>query len=199
MANPTDSPLGGALPVARARQSLVTRILLALTTSSALLGVAGVVAAAAIVPPIGARRIARASAERALHAQLAVGEAVIATTLASQRRWTDMYRQSFGVVVATNTRVLHVGMPPTPLLRPLEDGPDELIVESYPYADDFTLASRSLLAGRLRALTLQSSAGAVDFIIDDSEWADALRVLAAATAARGDARALVRTQRDSTP
>ncbi len=189
----------GSPPDARARKSLVTRILVALTSSSALVGVAVVVGAAAIVPPIGARRIARASAERELRAHLAVGEHVFASTLASQRRWTDMYRESFGVVVATTTRVLHVSMPPTPLLRPLEDGPDELTVESFSYADDFTLAPRTLLGGRLRALTLQTSTGAIDFIIDDREWSDALRVLSAATAARGDAHSLVRTRPDSTP
>jgi hypothetical protein len=53
-----------------------------------------------------------------------------------------MWRESYGIVVATNTRVLYVGSPPMPLLSPREDGPEELLVESYPYDAAFTLEPR---------------------------------------------------------
>ena len=194
MADPTGSP---RMP--RARPRLVTRVLLALTTGTALLGVVAVVGAAAIVPPVGARRVARTTAQREMRAQLARDEGVIASAFASQRRWTDMYRESFGVVVATGSRVLYVGMPPTPLLRPREDGPDELLVESYPYADDVTLAPRSLFRGRVRGLTLTTPIVAVDFLVDDPDWIDALRVMSAASAARGEARRRIPAPLDSAP
>ena len=194
MADSTGSPR-----VPRVQPTLVTRVLLALTTSTALLGVVAVIGAAAIVPPIGARRVARATAQREMRAQLAFDEQVIASTFASQRRWTDMYRESFGVVIATRSRLLFVGSPPTPLLRPRDDGPDELLVESYPYVDDFTLAPRSMFRGRLRGLTLQTPMAVVDFIVDDPEWVDAMRVVSATATARSDARRRVPASSESTP
>lgn len=166
---------GGAAPARHYRRPLV-RIALALTSSTAILAVAGVVAAAAMIPPIGARLRARESAQREVRAQLAGDERIIASVFASQRRWTDMWRESYGVVVATDRRVLYVGAPPTPLLRPRDDGPDELLVESYPYDVAFTLEPRALFRGLVRGLALRTPGTSVNFIIDDATWRDALQV-----------------------
>ncbi|MFO0096392.1 MAG: hypothetical protein ACK54K_19055, partial [Gemmatimonadaceae bacterium] len=76
-----------------------------------------------MVPPIGARRTAREAALRELSALYEAGERPVAQVFAAQRRWTDMWRESYGVVVATDRRLLYVGAPPTPLLRPRDDGP----------------------------------------------------------------------------
>lgn len=153
---------GATAPLIRQRRPLV-RLVLALTSSTALIGVAALVVAAAIVPPIGARRVARASAQREVQSQLASGERIVASVFASQRRWTDMWRESFGIVVATDRRVLYVGAPPTPLLRPREDGPEELLVESYPYTAAFTLEPRTLFRGLGRGLALRTPGVQVDF------------------------------------
>ena len=59
---------GGAAPPRRRRRPLV-RMLIALTSSTALFGVAALVAVFAIVPPVGARRAARVSAQREVKAQ----------------------------------------------------------------------------------------------------------------------------------
>lgn len=166
---------GASAPPIRRRRPLV-RIVLALTSSTALLAVVAVVAAAAMVPPIGARRAARASAQREVQAQLGANERVVATVFASQRRWTDMFRESYGVVVATDRRVLYVGSPPTPLLRPREDGPEELLVESYPYDGAFTLEPGELLGGLARGLSLQTPGTRVDFLVDDAMWGNAQQV-----------------------
>ncbi len=163
------------------------RILVALTSSTALLATVALVAAAAIVPPVGARRVARAAALREVEAQLSSGEQVVARAYASQRRWTDMWRESFGVVVATDRRLLYVGAPPTPLLRPRDDGPLELLVESYPYDAAFTLDPRTLWRGRMRGLVLRTPAAQVDFIVNDAEWKDAERVATASAQARRSA------------
>ncbi len=175
---------GAAAPPARRQRSAWVRLLVALTSSTALLGTAGLVAAAAIVPPIGARRTAREAAQQEVVSQLSLDERVIARAFASQRRWTDMWRESFGVVVATNRRLLYVGAPPTPLLRPREDGPTELLVESYPYDAAFTLEPRTLFRGYGRGLVLRTPAAQVDFIVDDGSWTSALRVSQASAAAR---------------
>ncbi|WP_373060979.1 LysM peptidoglycan-binding domain-containing protein [Gemmatimonas sp.] len=172
-----------APPVRRQRRAWV-RLLVALTSSTALLGTAALVAAAAIVPPIGARRIARDAAQQEVVSQLGPDERVVARAFASQRRWTDMWRESFGVVVATDRRLLYVGAPPTPLLRPREDGPTELLVESYPYDAAFTLEPRTLFRGYVRGLVLRTPSAQVDFIVDDGSWTSALRVSQASGAAR---------------
>ncbi|MEP6779343.1 MAG: hypothetical protein ABJC26_05590, partial [Gemmatimonadaceae bacterium] len=124
------------------RRSLLRRILGALTTSTALLGVVAIVVAGSVIPPIGARRAARAAADEELRNSLAPGESVVVSTYASQRRWTDMWRESYGLVAATTQRILYIGAPPTPLLRPREDGPTELLVESYPYEASFVIEPR---------------------------------------------------------
>ncbi len=175
---------GAPVPPPRRQRSAWVRLLVSLTSSTALLATAGLVAAAAIVPPIGARRTARDAAQQEVASQLASGERVVARAFASQRRWTDMWRESFGVVVATDRRLLYVGAPPTPLLRPREDGPTELLVESYPYDAAFTLEPRSLFRGYGRGLVLRTPVAKVDFIVDDGSWGEAQRVASASAAAR---------------
>lgn len=168
-----------ALPVRRPR-SAFRRVAAALTRSSALLGVAALVAAASMVPPIGARRTARLAAEQELRSLLASDEVIVASTFASQRRWTDVWRESFGLVAATSRRILYVGAPPTPLLRPREDGPMELLVESYPYERSFVIEARAVFFGQLRGLALRTPLARVDFLISAGEWNGAQAVAKAA-------------------
>jgi len=185
------------------RRRLFVRVLIALTSSTALLGVAALVAAAAIVPPIGARRNARAAAQREVELQIASDERIVETTFASQRRWTDMWRESFGIVVATDRRLLYVGAPPTPLLRPIDEGPDEMLVESYPYDAAFTLDPRTLFRGYGRGLVLRTPLREVNFFVDDANWKGALAVSAASARARSavtrDIEALEAANRPSAP
>lgn len=176
-----------ASPPPRRQRSLWVRVLVGLTSTTAILGTVALVAAAAIVPPIGARRVARDAALHEVAAMLRPGERIVSQAFASQRRWTDMWRESFGVVVATDRRLLYVGAPPTPLLRPRDDGPLALLVESYPFDAAFTLETRPVLWGRLRGLVLRTPGATVDFLVDDASWADALRVARASAVARGAA------------
>ncbi len=115
---------------------------------------------------------------------LAPDERIVARTFASQRRWTDVWRESFGLVAATTRRVLYVGAPPTPLLRPREDGPMELLVESYPYEASFIIEPRDVFFGRLRGLALRTPLAQVDFLISAGEWTAALAVAQAAVASQ---------------
>lgn len=188
--NETTAPIA---PTRRRRSSL-RRALAALTKSSALLAVAGLVAAASVVPPIGARRTARVAAEQELRSLLAADEKIVAATFASQRRWTDVWRESFGIVAATSTRVLYVGAPPTPLLRPREDGPMELLVENYPYEASFQLEPRDVFFGRLRGLALRTPLAQVDFVISGREWNAALAVAQAAMASQRQLTADIENQ-----
>lgn len=177
--------LTAAAPPLKRQRSLWVRVLVALTSTTALIATAALVAAAAIVPPVGARRTARDAALREVQLATADGERIVAQAFASQRRWTDMWRESFGVVVATDRRLLYVGAPPTPLLRPRDDGPLELLVESYPYDAAFTLEPRTIFRGRGRGLVLRTPVAQVDFIVDNDAWGDAQRVATASAEARG--------------
>jgi len=178
-------------PASRRRRPLV-RILIALTSTSALLAVVALVVAATVLPPIGARRIARDAATREVRAQLTPGERIVASVASSQRRWTDLFRESFGVLVATDQRLLYVGAPPSPILRPRDDGPEELLVESYSYDAAFTLEPARFFRGSLRGLELRTPGARVAFLIDNTAWSHALAV----SRASADARRAV-TQRDA--
>jgi LysM repeat protein len=174
--------LTAAAPPARRQRSLWVRLLVSLTSTTAVLATAGLVAAAAIVPPIGARRTAREAALREVAAQRQTTERIVAQAYVSQRRWTDLWRESFGVLVATDRRLLYVGAPPTPLLRPRDEGPLELQVESFPYDAAFTLEPRTIV--RDRGLVLRTPAEQLDFIVDDATWRAALSVAQASASAR---------------
>ena len=91
-----------------------------------------------------------------------------------------MWRESFGMVAATSQRVLYVGAPAMPLLRPREDGPLEMLVESYPYEGSFVIEPRDVFFGKLRGLALHTPAAQVDFLIDSKDWKGALAVAQAA-------------------
>ena len=175
---------GETAPTVPRRRPLV-RILIALTSGTALLAVVGVVAAAAVIPPIGARRSARAAAESEVGAQLAADERIVASVFASQRRWTDMFRESYGIVVATNRRVLYVGAPPMPLLRPREDGPRRATGRELPVRRGvLPLEPTTLYRGLVKALDLRTPDAHADFIIDDGAWANALAVSRSSAEAR---------------
>jgi len=193
---------GESAPQTRRRRPLV-RVFLALSSGTALIGIVGLVTAAAFVPPIGERRAARALADREVRAQLRTNEQVVARVFASQRRWTDMYRESYGVVAATTQRVLYVGAPPMPLLRPREDGPEELLVESYPYDAAFTLEPTTLFRGLARGLALRTPEANVAFLVDNGVWTDAVAVSRASADARRavtqDDAALAESYRASLP
>lgn len=164
---------------------LWVRVLVALTSTTAILTTAALVATAAVLSPVGARRIAREAALREIQSQILPGEQIVAQAYASQRRWTDMWRESFGVLVATNRRLLYIGAPPIPLLRPRDDGPMELLVESYPYDAAFTLEPRMLWRGRVHGLILRSPATEVQFLVDDKNWPEATKVATESARARG--------------
>ena len=179
---------GGSATRRRPRRTLV-RVVLALTTSSALLVVAALVGAAVIVPPIGARRIARDAAQRESRGLLEADEVVAASTFAAQRRWTDLWRESNGMLIATNKGLLYVSAPPMPLLRPHDDGPQELLIARYPYDSAFALAPRARFRGLERGLVLHAAEGQLEFSITDDQWRWALDVVRASDEMRGAARA----------
>lgn len=87
----------------------------------------------------------RASAERLalreLRVRLAPGERVLHRVRAAERHWYDLYRATYGVLAATDRRVLYVGV--LPELYPTPDAPRAFDVRSYPYDTLFAIAATS--------------------------------------------------------
>jgi hypothetical protein len=159
----------------RAPRTRLRTFLIGLSGGTVLLLVLAVLAVATIFSPIGARRAGRAAAEQELRGELAPDERVIARSYVSQRQWIDNFRESFGVLVATDRRLLFVGAPPASLLRPSE-GPPELRVQSVPYDATFTIDTAHMFFGTAPAVVVRVPAGNLWFIVPRDEQARARAV-----------------------
>jgi hypothetical protein len=184
------APTRGIRPRQRTR---LQRFLIGLSGGTLLVIVGGVLALATLFSPIGARRAARAAAEQEMTGELDSGERVVARAYVSQRNWWDNFRESFGVLVATDRRLLFVGMPPAPWIRRADGDvdPPELRVQSFPYdAPTFTAESRRLLLGTTRGVVVRTAGGEVSFMVGRGEAQSAgqiERVVERALAARSEA------------
>jgi LysM repeat protein len=194
------SPTRGLRP---RRRSTVQRVLIALSSGTALLALAGVLALATIFSPIGSRRTARAAAEQELKAELEDGEKILSRAYVSQRNWWDNYRESFGVLAATDRRLIFVGMPPASWIHGTDDdGPPELRVQSFPYDAPFTATTHRLLLGTTPGVVVQTTSGAQSFLVPRGERArvqDIEQVVERAQIAGGEALALEQQQRTAPP
>lgn len=176
MNEPAPTPLPNG-PFSRTRPTKpFRRLVFALSRASMVALVIAVTAAASVISPIGARRTAREAVESELTALLTSDERIVARTYASQRRPSDLWRVSHGLLVATNRRLLYVGAPPVTLLRPSDGGPAALYVDSWAFDAAFT-AALDTTDGRF---TLRTPARVVVLAIDDAERvaADSVRMLA---------------------
>jgi hypothetical protein len=77
-------------------------------------------------------RGARRAAEQELAMVLEQGERVERAAYVAQRHWWDYFRETHGVLAATDRRLLFVGVPPKEILTP-EAGPQVFEQRSFPY------------------------------------------------------------------
>lgn len=177
------------------RRSRVQRVLIGLSSGTLLLVVGGVLGLATVFSPIGSRRAARAAAEAELMAELDPGERVLARSYVSQRNWSDNFRESFGVLAATDRRLLFVAAPPAPWIRSTADGPSELRAQSFSYDAPFTAEPTRLLLGILPAVVVKTTAGDVPFLVPRGERQHAREIAAVVDRALGaQTEALARDQ-----
>lgn len=194
-----DRPARGLRP---RRRSRLQRVLIGLSSGTLLLIVGGVLALATVLSPIGARRGARAAAEAEMAAELDPGERVLARSYVSQRNWWDNFRESFGVLAATDRRLLFVGAPPTPWVPGSTDGPPELRAQSFPYDAPFTADTRRLLLGLVQGVVVRTTDGDVPFLVPRGERQharDIEGVVERALAARTEALARDQASRVAPP
>ncbi len=94
---------------------------------------------------------ARRLAESELPFFLERGEVVLARVPVQQRSWWDYYRQTLGVLAATDRRLLYVGVPPRPVLHPGEPGsPVEIVDASFSYVRGVMVSRASVPRRGLR-------------------------------------------------
>lgn len=172
------------------RRSRLQRLLIGVSGGTGLLVVGGVLALATLLSPIGARRAGRAAALQELESELADGERVVARAYVSQRNWSDNFRESFGVLAATDRRLVYVGAPPTPWIGRADDGPLELRAQSLPYDIPFGAENRRFLLGTTRGVLVRTATGPINFMVGRGEAAGAQeieQVVARALAAQSTA------------
>ncbi len=165
-------PLRDALPergLLPRRRSRLHSVLIGLSGGTLLIVVFAVLGLATILSPPGAQRTARVAAEQELVSELDAGERVLARAYVSQRLWADNLRESFGVLAATDHRLLYVGGPPRSWLRRGDDGPAELRVQSFPYDVPFTADARRLLLGTTPGVVVRTPASDVPFLVPRGE------------------------------
>ena len=174
-----DAPKPPADPFSRRRPARTGRRLVwALSRASMVALAVAITAAASIISPIGTRREARETAVREIDALLAADEVILARAYASQRRASDLWRQSHGLLVATNRRVLYLGAPPITLLRPDEGGPPELYLEAWSLDATFTIDADT--SSNPKRISLRTPTRTVSWRIDDEQFAaaDSVRLFA---------------------
>lgn len=184
------------------KRSRLQRLLIGLSSGTLLIIVGGVLGLATLLSPIGARRAARAAAEQELASELEPGERVLGRAYVSQRNWWDNLRESFGVLAATDRRLLYVGLPPAPWFVRRVEGPPELRSQSFQYDAPFVADARRLFLGLTRGVLVRTPAGDVAFLVPRGEAArvrDIERVVERALAARTEAQEREQLARSAPP
>lgn len=163
----TTGPSPQALPLA-GRRRRVGPVWITTSAWGLVLLIGSLVAAFAFLlhrgDPEGAARIANAEIEAALDP----GERVLERVAVRQRYWWDYYRQTHGILAATDRRLLYVGVPPEPLLRGV-DGPPELTQASFPYSRPLEIDRGRVFLGTSRGLTLTGPTSRETFAVAQHE------------------------------
>lgn len=104
-------------------------------------------------PPRSARAI-----EREIEFVLERGEVVERRVPVTRRHWWHFFRVSHGALIATDRRVLYIGVPPASLLH-RDAGPAETDVRAWSYAEGLAVARSRALPGRPAAVHLAGAGG----------------------------------------
>lgn len=114
--------------------------------------------------PEGAARTSNSE----IDASLEGGEVVLERVAVRQRYWWDYFRQTHGVIAATDRRLIYTGVLPEPLLRG-EDGPPELMQSSFPYTRPLRIVPGRVFLGTSRGVTIEGPGTSETFAVGESE------------------------------
>lgn len=143
--------------------------------------------------PEGAARVANMEIE----ATLEPTERVEARVIVSQRLWWDYFRHTWGVLAATDRRLVYVGIPPEPFLH-RDDGPPELVTQSFAYARGLAVSRVSRLSREGPGVRLAAATGTAQFAFAPRDARRLDDVLAVAGRARGALQAAADAERRAT-
>jgi hypothetical protein len=119
-------------------------------------------------------RSAREAASRTLSTgTLEDGEVVERVLPAYRRRVWDYYRATHGLLVATDRRLLFIGLPPSIRASAAREGEPPLIEEVAFSYDDIQAATGHVFLGRAEGIVLRTAGGREGFGIDPRERAQA--------------------------
>ena len=158
-----------------------SRVRLALRLSAA--GVATVVGVLAIALFLYSRRGdvagARRMAELELRGMLSADERPAHVAYVAQRNWWDFFRETHGVLAATDRRLLFLGVSPGELVSP-ERGPQLYEEKSFPHDRPLRIRRGRVFLGTARGLVLRSEDGKETFAVASDDRAEADSVVAVA-------------------
>ena len=114
-------------------------------------------------------RAARRAVVQQLPFVLEPGERVQLRAYVSQRNWWDYFRETHGMLVATDRRVVFVGVPPEEILS-VEWEPQAFVQATIP-VDTLTLARRSrVFFGTARGAAFRALGQRFAFGADERDW-----------------------------
>ena len=143
--------------------------------------------------PDGTARTANAEIE----ATLEPGERITHRVPVFERLWWDYYRHTYGILAATDRRLVYVGVPPEPLLH-RDDGPPELVTASYPYARGVRITRGDPASARQSRIRVVGATGVGVFGVAARDAGRLDDVLAASERALGGLRAAADAERRAT-
>lgn len=141
----------------------------------------------------GSARIANREADLLLER----GEVVERRLPLMQRYWWDHFRVTHGVLVATDRRLLFVGIPPGPLI-PREPEPPELVELSFPYDRLLEVRRARVFLGTRAGMVLRTNEGTTTFALDALDRARADSIADVVRRRQGDLAAAADAERRAT-
>ena len=127
----------------------------------------------------GARRMAQVE----LRGVLDPRERLVHVTYVAQRNWWDFFRETHGVLAATDRRVLFLGVAPGELATP-ERGPQLYEEKSFPHDRPLRIRRGRVFLGTARGLVLYGEGGKETFAVGSDDRAEADSVVAVAHRAK---------------
>ncbi|MCC6319656.1 MAG: LysM peptidoglycan-binding domain-containing protein [Gemmatimonadaceae bacterium] len=143
--------------------------------------------------PEGAARLANAEIE----AGLEPGERVEARVVVSQRLWWDYFRHTYGVLAATDRRLLYVGVPPEPFLH-RDNGPPELVTQAFAYARGLAVQRGSRFRRQGPTVRVTASTGTSQFAVTSRDVPRLEAVIAVADRVQAALRSAADAERRAT-
>jgi hypothetical protein len=195
---PTSMPALPTPPAVRPtrRQTLVRRAMLLLRLSA--WGVAAVLSLIAVGLFLYTRRgdvqAARRAAAEELRLAVDPDERVLHSAHVLQRRWQDYYRETHGVLAATDRRVLFVGVAPREIVSP-DQGPQLFEEQSFPYERPLVSERGRVFLGTARGIVLRTEGDKVTFAVAADDRAEMDSVLATVRRVQAELRAAAERDR----